>query len=84
MTTEDQLLKSKLIHFMKAVEEINPSTKQLIWKSFLRGLFFGLGTTLGVSVVLALLTFILNQIAQVPALHGIIDVTPFEGLIQRK
>ena len=82
--SEDKLLTSKLALFMNAIEDVYPSTRQLMWKSFLRGIFFGLGTTLGVSLVLALLTFILNLLAQFPGLHGVIDVTQIEQLIQKK
>jgi hypothetical protein len=34
--------------------------RRMMWANFLRGLFFGLGTTIGVSLAIALFLWILN------------------------
>lgn len=48
-------------------------TRAVLWRSFLSGLFFVLGTTIGVAIFIAFLTFIINQLRTVPALREIID-----------
>ncbi len=38
------------------------NTRRLIWTSFVRGIFVGLGTVIGATVVVGLLVWILNMV----------------------
>jgi formate/nitrite transporter FocA (FNT family) len=73
----------KMEHFLQAVEDLYPSTKQLIWRSFLRGIFMGLGTTVGVSIVLALLTFLVSLLAYNPVFRDIIESLKLRDYLKR-
>jgi hypothetical protein len=72
MDKSDEYLK-KTAQLIQVIGKVYPSNRQLAGKSFLQGVFFGLGTTLGVSIVLAILTFALNQLRFIPVLSRIID-----------
>jgi hypothetical protein len=49
------------------------STKKQIWSSFVRGVFYGLGTLLGATVGVAVIIYILAQLGNVPGLHHVAD-----------
>lgn len=46
---------------------------RLIIANFFRGLFFGLGTTIGVSIVLALLVYVLTVFRDLPFIGNIFE-----------
>lgn len=75
------MTQEKIDKLIKALENIYPSTKELIWKSFLKGLFIGLGTTVGVSIVLAVITYSLNQLKLIPIIKQIIIQTNVEEIL---
>lgn len=52
---------------VKAIETLN--RHQRLWPSFMRGVMSGLGATIGVAIVFALLGFLLQQLAVFPALR---------------
>jgi len=68
-------------YLVQSFERIYPSTKQLIWRSFLQGIFVGLGTTIGVSIVLALLTYTISQLKLLPILKDIINQSQVEKIL---
>lgn len=47
--------------------------KRLILANFIRGLFFGLGATLGVSIILAILLFVLSLFTEIPFIGEIFE-----------
>lgn len=49
------------------IERLN--RHQRLWPSFMRGVMSGLGATIGVAIVFALLGFLLQQLAVFPALR---------------
>lgn len=58
-----------LIHKIEdAVARVYPKTRVLIWRSFLQGLFVALGATVGLSIVIALLSFLLGNLSFIPGL----------------
>jgi hypothetical protein len=69
----DELLVKKLTLLLEAMEQAFPSTRQLIWRSFLRGIFIGLGTTLGASIVLAGITYILSEFGLAELIENLIE-----------
>lgn len=70
----------KISMLVTAIDKIYPSTKKLIWRSFLHGLFIGLGTTVGVSIVLAIVTYTLSQLRLIPFLNSVIDEKSVEKI----
>lgn len=83
MADRDKEYARKAEHFLQAVEDMYPSTRQLIWRSFLRGIFMGLGTTVGVSIVLALLTFLITILAYNPVFRDIIESLKLREYLKR-
>jgi hypothetical protein len=71
----------KATQLIEAIGKVYPSTPQLIWKSFLQGIFFGLGTTIGVSIILTILTFTLNKMKLIPVFDRIINQTRIERIV---
>lgn len=79
--SSEKELKKKLELFLSAIDDVYPSYKKLMMRSFLRGLFIGLGTTIGVSVVLTALTFVLGQLRLIPTFDQFIPETELEQSI---
>jgi type IV secretory pathway TrbF-like protein len=50
----------------------------MIWRSFVHGIFVGLGATIGVSILVGLATYLITQARVVPLLHDVIDNTNIE------
>jgi len=73
----------KLDHLISSINKFYPSTKQLIWRSFLQGVFVGLGTTIGVSIIIAILTYTISQLKLVPILKDIINQTNVEKVLPK-
>ncbi len=55
---------------MEPIEHINRPLKKMLMNNFLGGIAWGFGATIGLSIVLAILTIILNQINLVPIVGG--------------
>lgn len=68
----------KIDKLVQSLNKLYPSIKQLIWRSFLQGIFVGLGTTIGVSIVLAILTYTISQLKLIPVFKDIINQTHME------
>jgi len=49
------------------------SLKHELFVKFLQGIAFGLGTTIGVSVVLTLLGFLIKQVNLIPVIGGFVS-----------
>lgn len=71
----------KIEIFTQGIERVYPSTRIMIWRSFLQGIFFSLGTTIGLSIVLASLTFIFSQLSTIPSIKNILDRTHIEEVL---
>jgi hypothetical protein len=46
--------------------DFHSSRRQVYWLNFVRGIFFGLGSVLGATIVVALLLWILSQLVGLP------------------
>ena len=71
----------KIEIFTQGIERVYPSTGRMLWRSFLQGLFFSLGTTIGLSIVLASLTFIFSQLSNIPSVKNILNRTHIEQIL---
>lgn len=78
---EQKLFKRKIDILIKSVDRIYPKMHNLIWRSFVHGLFFGLGTTIGLSIVLAIVAFILNQLKLIPGISNFINQANIEEVM---
>lgn len=50
--------------------DFHSSRKQVYWFNFIRGIFFGFGTVIGGTIVVALLIWILSLFADIPGGFG--------------
>jgi hypothetical protein len=83
MSETEQEKNKKIDELVQALGKLYPSTRHLIWRSFLQGIFVGLGTTLGVSIVLAVLTYTISQLKLIPILKDIISQTNVEKVLPK-
>lgn len=83
-TKPDKELEKKIDALIGYFDRLYPSTRKMIWRSFLHGLFMGLGTTIGLSLLVALVTFILHQAKVMPLLEEMIDVIQIEQVFPQK
>ena len=73
----------KVEKFIRAVDRVYPRTRELMGKSFLQGISFGLGTTIGVSIVLAVLTYTITNLKAIPVLKEIITQMQVESILPK-
>lgn len=81
---DDKILAQKLEHLSKAIERTVPPAHVLMSRSFIQGLFFALGTTVGVSIVLGLVTFIISELKLIPIISDIIKQMQVEQYIPER
>jgi hypothetical protein len=73
----------KVDKLIQAIEGVYPSTKVLVWKSFLRGIFFRIRVRhYGVSIVLAMLGFVITGLSELPFLREIILQMQIEDVLR--
>lgn len=61
LSNDDKKTVKKIEILTKAVEKVYPSSGMLIWRSFLQGLFFSLGSIIGLVIILTIITILLTQ-----------------------
>lgn len=81
LSADDKLVIKKLEILTSAVDKVYPSMKRLILRSFVQGLFVALGSTVGLSIIIALITFILVQTKNVPFLEKYIPEKQIEKVL---
>jgi hypothetical protein len=64
---------AKLVELMTQAEYV--SKRQLYIQNFIRGIFFGFGSLLGATVLIALLLWVLSLFEVVPLLGPVIEST---------
>ncbi len=79
--TNSKDLEKKLDILLSSVDRVYPRTRTLLVRSFLAGLFTAIGTTVGLSIVIALATFTLRQLKVIPPLQMIIQETQIEKFV---
>jgi hypothetical protein len=72
------------MHFNPGMNDMTAPMKQFIWRSFVKGVFIGLGATLGVSIVLTLATYIIAQLKVVPVLNRVIIESQIERYLDEE
>ncbi len=80
MASED--LAKRLDKLIAALERSYPSTRRLIWRSFLQGLFVGIGATIGLSILVALVTYLITAAKIIPLFEQFIQGAQLEQLLQ--
>lgn len=61
LSNDDRTTIKKIEILTKAVDKVYPSSGMLIWRSFLQGLFFSLGSIVGLIIILTIITILLTQ-----------------------
>lgn len=63
---------------IRSIEKVYPSTGKMIWRSFLHGLFTALGATIGLAIVISIVTYIITKANFIPREYrqGIEQVLP--------
>lgn len=56
-------------------EDYYKHRKRIYWMNLIRGVFFGFGSVIGGTIVIALLLWVLSFLHYVPFLNGIVDAT---------
>lgn len=75
VSNDEREIIKKIEILTQSVERVYPKLTTLMWRSFVSGIFVALGTTIGLSIVLALLTFIIGQLRFIPLVNDIIQNT---------
>jgi len=60
--------KQALVALTAAIDKAYNHPRQLMWRSFLMGLLSGLGATVGVAIVIALLGFLIRELGGLPVI----------------
>lgn len=69
MAKENNKINDKLLHaFVRALEKSYGSWLYLAGRSFVAGIFSGLGATVGVALVIVVLGYILNWLGVIPVI----------------
>ena len=68
----DKHTQQKLEILINSINNVYPSFPKLLVRSFSQGLFIALGATIGLSIVLAVITFILNRLGLTASLKEIL------------
>lgn len=71
---EERLSKERQKYLNDLFNDIYANRKRIYRVNFFRGIFFGFGTFLGGTVVVALVIWLLNQFSDPPAIQKLIDV----------
>lgn len=81
---KDVSIEKKLDQLIHGLDVIHPTIKQLMWRNFLRGIAFGLGTTVGVALIIGILTYFISQLKTIPFFETLINETRIEDVIPNK
>lgn len=71
-------LMEEITKIRKAVEQMNMPLANILMQSFLKGLLTALGATLGLAIVLSLITYIVSGLRLIPFLRNIVDQLPIQ------
>lgn len=69
--------------FVRSVDRMYPSSGELMWRNFLAGLFFGLGTSVGLSIVLAILTYLVSALSAYPWFRQVFNFIHIRKLLKQ-
>ena len=64
LNAKDREMVKRLNYLINAMDKAYPPLRILMIRSFIQGIFVGLGTTVGLSIVLAIAGFILKLIGK--------------------
>lgn len=84
LSPDDKQVIKKLEILTQAVERVYPSTKWLLWRSFLHGLFVALGGTLGFALIISAITLLIAQLRLIPPLNAFIEQTKIEKVLPER
>lgn len=68
MDSEEKELEKHLKALTTAIQQTYGTTRALVWRSFLSGLMSGLGATIGVSVIVILIGYLIRHFGGLPVI----------------
>lgn len=81
LSKDDRETIKKIEILTRAVEKVYPSMGSLIWRSFIHGLFLALGSTIGLSIILAVVAFLIAQFKFIPVVNDLIKNVRVEQML---
>lgn len=81
LTQDDKIVIKKMEILTAAVEKVYPSAKMLMWRSFVQGIFVAVGLTIGLSIVLAILVFVLAQLRFISPIDTFLKTSVVEKVL---
>ncbi|KKS96358.1 MAG: hypothetical protein UV73_C0011G0030 [Candidatus Gottesmanbacteria bacterium GW2011_GWA2_43_14] len=73
LSEKDQEIIRKLDLIYRAADNIHPSIPKLAIRSFFRGIFYAFGATIGFSIIVGVITYILRLLNILPSVQSIIE-----------
>jgi galactitol-specific phosphotransferase system IIC component len=64
LSHKDKEVVKRLDYLIHAMDKAYPPVSHLIVRSFVQGVFIGLGTTVGLSIILSIIAFILKMVGK--------------------
>lgn len=81
LTQDDKIVIKKMEILTSAVEKVYPSAKMLMWRSFVQGIFVAVGLIVGLSIVLAILLFVLTQLTFIAPISNLLKSPAIEKVL---
>ncbi len=81
LSQDDRILIKKLEILTQAVERVYPTSKYLLWRSFLQGVFAALGSTVGLIIILGFGAFLLMQFKFLPPINSFLKTPVMEKVL---
>lgn len=72
---ELDIYSKKMDLLMQSVDRIYPKMGMLMFRSFIQGIFVGLGTTVGLAIISAILIFLVGGLKNVPIVGNLIEIS---------
>ncbi len=78
---DEQKLDKEAVEIKGELQKISRNTRNPVWRSFLTGIFHGLGSVIGAAIGLLIIGWILNSIGVIPAFKG--EVTKLNQVLDQ-
>lgn len=74
ISTDEREIIKKIEILTRSVERVYPRLTTLMWRSFVQGIFVALGSTVGLAIVITILTFLLHQLRFIPVVSDFLEL----------
>ncbi len=73
MSQVEKIQLQKIEALLAAAEKLHPTMRNLLFRSFLQGLFMALGSTIGFAIVITIISIILTQLQVFPVINDFLE-----------